>query len=159
MCSASRVGKGITPGKRRGSSPPARCLSQCIIPVKTLVYPCHPNSLLIPKNVPSQIQEKLCMCLQKDLIWLNQHFAIFFRKIPVQYNIHENNEYSAKSTQPEHTNTFVWFTYDYPDWPLIRSFTLPPPDAFAHWQTIFFSNQLARRNVSPSAEILTLTIQ
>lgn len=66
LCSASRLGKRTTPGKGerftsssqvgpQGSSALSYpCPCQVPQPVKMLVCPCHSNSLLIPKNIPSQ---------------------------------------------------------------------------------------------------------
>lgn len=82
------------------------CLSECIIPGERLVFSCHPNSLLIPENIPSQIQVKLNMSI-KRFSFTESTFSNNPQKITVQHNIHENNEHSVRSAQPKHTYTFV----------------------------------------------------
>lgn len=104
---ASRVGKVITPGRGQrstASSQEATGQLWTLLPTSVpgtsasavflhsenwiLVHPCHPNSLWIPKNIASQIQVKLCMYLQKNLVPLNQHFLNILQEnpSPAQYS-------------------------------------------------------------------------
>lgn len=104
--------------------------------------------LEILKTFPAKYRWTKYMSIKRFGFTKSTFSNILPKKSPVQHNIHENNEHAVRSLQPERMHTFIWFTYDYTDWPLIHSFTLFPPDAFAHWQTIFFLNQSARKNVS-----------
>lgn len=159
LCSDSRLGRGVTPAAREGRFTPR---GEKSTGVGGSVPPHSPHcsrgkvGVLLPpkfswknlKTFPAKYRWTKYMSIKIFGFTKSTFSNILQIKAPVQHNIHENNEYTVRSAQPERMYTFIWFTYDYTDWPLIHSFTLFPPDAFAHWQTIFFLNQSARKNVS-----------
>lgn len=128
--------------KKKKHSPRSHPLTQLVNYCKErLVFSCPPNSLLKPEKVP---KTNTYVSIKKSG-FTESTSPKTVQKIPDQHNIHENNEYSVKS---EHIYTFIQITYDYTEWPLTHFFTLFHPDAFTHWQTIFFVSQSARKTVS-----------